>query len=206
MCFIIVCEQLASRETRTLERVNMSNAKSTKGARKSRKSAKAPEAILIHEQAPETQVSSEQQVETQAPAAPVVEQSAPQASSEQKAPETNAAPAPIVKKEHANGAAFTNQRPGVLAHIENLLRAASAEAPISKAEILASLVVAFADREEAKMKTTVAMQVPSGFKIEKGYIITKVEGRGYYFDVEKTREYQATHEKKGAKWAPKVTQ
>lgn len=112
--------------------------------------------------------------------------------------------APIKKVEHANGAAFTAQRPGVLAHIENLLRAATAEAPISKADILASLVVTFADRDEQKMKTTLNMQVPSGFRIEKGAIISKVEGRGFYFDTVKTEEYRKTHEKRGGAWRPKV--
>lgn len=104
---------------------------------------------------------------------------------------------------HANGAALSNMRPGVLAHIERMLREATAQAPVDKKTILASLVVAFPDREESKMKTTVAMQVPSGFKIEKGYIIGTVAG-GYYFDAEKTAEYQATHEKRGGKWVAKV--
>ncbi len=111
--------------------------------------------------------------------------------------------APKMRVEHANGAAFTATRPGVLAHIENLLRRATAEAPVSKSEILASLVVAFADRDEAKMKVTLSMQVPSGFKIEKGFIISKVEGKGYYFNVAATAAYQLTHEKRGGKWVPK---
>ncbi len=105
---------------------------------------------------------------------------------------------------HANGAALTETRPGVLAHMERMLRDATAETPVQKSDILASLVVAFPDRDEAKMKTTLSMQVPSGFKIEKGYIIAGDAKKGYYLDTAATAAYQLTHEKRGGKWQPKV--
>jgi len=73
---------------------------------------------------------------------------------------------------HANTAAFSESRPGVLAVIVGELERAHPHG-IAKAGIVAALVKAFPDRDEAKMKSTVAMQVPSGLRIERGYALTR---------------------------------
>ena len=78
-----------------------------------------------------------------------------------------------ITQQHANGAAFTPQRPGVLALIVDLLKRATRAHPITKGEIVAKLAEHYSEREPAKMKTTVSMQVPSGLKIEKGYIVSR---------------------------------
>lgn len=169
---------------------------------KKNNSARAPKNVVTSEApvlatiAPETKKAPKRQ-KTQAP----VENAT------QSAPATSEAKATlVVKTAHANNAAFTNVRPGVLAFIENMLRRAESDnAPVTKSAILAACVAQFQDREESKMKTTIAMQVPSGFKIEKGYIIVS-SSEGYRFDTALTNEYQKTHEKRGGRYVLKQAQ
>jgi hypothetical protein len=80
--------------------------------------------------------------------------------------------APAKRGTHANGAEFSTERPGVLASIVALLRKAH-PAGVSKGAIVAALVREYPDRDEGKMKSTVAMQVPSGLRIERGYALTR---------------------------------
>jgi len=82
---------------------------------------------------------------------------------------------------HVRGVKFSDKRPGVLSAIKNLLWAASAENPITKEEIVNALHELFPEREPAKMKVTVSMQVPSGLRLEtKGRVspITTVNAKG----------------------------
>lgn len=85
---------------------------------------------------------------------------------------------------HANGADFSETRPGVISTIVTLLCAG----PISKPALLATLVKRFPARGEDKMKATLAMQVPSGLHIEKGYVVVTQEtdkGKLYSLDAKK---------------------
>jgi hypothetical protein len=103
------------------------------------------------------------------------------------------------KLTHANGAGFSQTRPGCLAFMQEVLeRAGASKSPISKSELLAACVARFPEREEAKMKTTIAMQVPSGFMLEKGIIVHVVagdDGKRYYINAKETRV--AKDERKG---------
>lgn len=89
----------------------------------------------------------------------------------------------------------TQKRPGVLAKMVECLEAASEKSPVTKESILEVLVKAFPDREEAKMKSTLSMQMPSGLRTEKKIILgskTLPEGRkGYWIDKKATKEFQA---------------
>lgn len=81
--------------------------------------------------------------------------------------------APVILT-HANGADFSPKRPGVIARIVSELLAH----PVTKSGLLATLCDAFPEREPAHLKSTLAMQVPSGLYIEKGYIVTRKESEG----------------------------
>jgi hypothetical protein len=97
---------------------------------------------------------------------------------------------------HANNAAFSNARPGVVATILECVMNADETNAVTKNDILRVLCDRFADRDAAKMKATVMMQVPSGLRIEKRVIVretlklnddkTKAE-RAYYVDHEATK-------------------
>jgi hypothetical protein len=71
---------------------------------------------------------------------------------------------------HANGAEFSVERPGVLAIIVGALTSAHPRG-MTKGAIVDALCKAFPERDRAKMKNTVSMQVPSGIFIEKGYAL-----------------------------------
>jgi len=73
---------------------------------------------------------------------------------------------------HANNAAFSAERPGVLASIVAMLRSSHARGGITKAGILEGLVREYPSRPAEKMKSTVSMQVPSGIRGERGYALT----------------------------------
>lgn len=103
---------------------------------------------------------------------------------------------------HANGAVFTDKRPGVLAVLVIRLSDASEAEPVTKKQILATLVRAFPDRESAKMWATIQMQVPSGLKTEKKLILTSKEvsegdkkTKGYWIDQTATEAYKASFAK-----------
>lgn len=80
---------------------------------------------------------------------------------------------------HANGAAFNDKRPGVLAKLVELLVNASEASPITKVGILDALCVAFPERDRIKMKATLDMQLPSGLRYEKGFVVSKND-KGYW--------------------------
>lgn len=105
-----------------------------------------------------------------------------------KTVELGALVVPLVKLAHERGVAFSENRPGVLSMIKNLLFSASPESPITKLEILDALCLAFPERDRAKMKSTVSMQVPSGLKLEtKGRVApvtcANVRGERAYYAV-----------------------
>lgn len=106
---------------------------------------------------------------------------------------------------HANGAAFSDKRPGVIATIVEMLSQASEKAPVEKSVILAKLVERFPDRPEANMKSTLMMQVPSGLKIEKRIIVRSNE-HGYWIDKKASEQLQAEYKaaKEAAKEAARV--
>lgn len=81
--------------------------------------------------------------------------------------------------EHANGAAFTDKRPGVIATIIELLKNATSKKPVTKDAMLKTLTKRFPDRGEDKMKATLSMQVPAGLRTEKGLEVSKNEN-GYW--------------------------
>lgn len=98
---------------------------------------------------------------------------------------------------HANGAALSSKRPGVLAALVQYLTAASKTAPVTKTQILDLLVTLFPERAREKMKATVSMQVPAGLRTEKKIILDSVkvgEGenaeKGYWIDAKATAEYR----------------
>jgi hypothetical protein len=99
---------------------------------------------------------------------------------------------------HSNNIAFTDKRPGVVAHILEMLMNASAESAITKTTILAALVKRFANRAESGMKATLMMQCPSGLLIEKRVVVATVKNeatkeRSYYVDRELTAKAQAAY-------------
>jgi hypothetical protein len=87
---------------------------------------------------------------------------------------TAAAPAKKVAKKKG---------PGVLSTIADLLQAASAKKPITKAEIAAKLEKAFPDRDPESMAKTVGVQVPSRISTERGIDVqtVKKDGTTAYF-------------------------
>lgn len=92
--------------------------------------------------------------------------------------------APVVIASHANGADFSESRPGVLAFFVESLLAAHGKGGLTKKELLALAVAKFDDRTPEKLKSTIAMQLPSGFYIEKGYPLTIVNSeRGRAFSL-----------------------
>jgi hypothetical protein len=91
---------------------------------------------------------------------------------------------------HANGAQFTQERPGVLAQMLAHLCSATESDPITKSELLDKLCEDFPERDRDMMKRTVAMQVPSGFMLEKGItvnVVATLAGKGYYVDANAPR-------------------
>jgi hypothetical protein len=106
---------------------------------------------------------------------------------EKVAPELNT-------RTHVGGVAFTNARPGVIAVMIAELSKGSSDAPVSKESIMETLIQTFKDREPAKMKATLMMQVPSGLRIEKRIIVRKSEDKskpGYWIDAQATAAAQA---------------
>ena len=98
---------------------------------------------------------------------------APKTAAPKKSKAAKAAP-DFVANGHSNGATFSIERPGVLATLYELMwRAEQAGAPLTKAEVLAHCVQAFAERPEANMKTTISAQLPGQFKLERGFILTR---------------------------------
>jgi hypothetical protein len=104
--------------------------------------------------------------------------------------------APVVKIEaHANGAAFSDARPGVLASMLELLSKATREKPITKTQVLDALCAEYAERDRAKLKATVTGQLGGQWRSEKGIIVERAYTaggeRGYYVDFAVTRAYLA---------------
>lgn len=97
-------------------------------------------------------------------------QTAPVKKSTKKSTKKKATTTAPVVKAHANGAHFSQSRPGVLGCMLDVLLA-SGEKGASKADIMAELQARFADRDVAQMTRTLNMQVPAGFFIEKGIVI-----------------------------------
>lgn len=93
----------------------------------------------------------------------------------------------------------SEKRPGVLAKMIEVLSNASGNDPVTKDDVLEVLVEAFPDRDPAKMKATLAMQMPSGLRVEKKIILGVKDVRqadnsfkkGYWIDAEATKEYQS---------------
>ncbi len=77
---------------------------------------------------------------------------------------------------HANGADFSESRPGVLAFFVTQLLKAHGKGGLTKKGLLALACEEFPDRTPEKLKSTIAMQLPSGFYIEKGYALTITQG------------------------------
>lgn len=107
---------------------------------------------------------------------------------------------------HANGAAFSDARPGCLAVLVARCIATTKDKPITKKELLAYMCEKFEDRDPVKMKSTVTGQLPSQLKGEKGIIMRQIfdetstpptpTGK-YYFDTEATDIERG----EGSKWA-----
>lgn len=104
--------------------------------------------------------------------------------------------AKLFTKTHVNNMSFTQKRPGVISTIIEMLSVDQQHA-VTKREILAELCRRFADRDEAKMRATLQMQVPSGAFIEKRVVIVTTtnanDERAYYIDREATAKAQAEY-------------
>jgi hypothetical protein len=73
------------------------------------------------------------------------------------------------------------KKPGVVAKIVEVLKAASAKKPVTKDDILKVLVKEFPDRDPRAMKSTISSQVPSCLKTEKG-LVCKSNAKGWWLD------------------------
>lgn len=73
--------------------------------------------------------------------------------------------------------------PGIIASIEEWLRAATASKPLSKEDLVKKLSQRFKDRDPESMGKTVAVQVPSRLKTDKGITVQtkKVDGLTKYW-------------------------
>lgn len=81
--------------------------------------------------------------------------------------------------------AVAGKKPGVVARIVEILRAASKKKPVTKEEVLKRLVEAFPERSPQAMKSTVASQIPSCLRIEKGLIVETDKKGGFWLPPEK---------------------
>ncbi len=72
------------------------------------------------------------------------------------------------------------KKPGVVAKIVEILRAASKKNPVTKEEVLKQLVAAFPERSPQAMKSTVASQIPSCLRIEKKLIVETDKKGGFW--------------------------
>jgi len=84
---------------------------------------------------------------------------------------------------HANTAQFSVKRPGVIATIIDVLRAASEQRPVTKEQVLDKLCKRFTERPREHMKATVSMQVKSGLRIEKQLEVSENE-KGFWLTQE----------------------
>lgn len=78
-------------------------------------------------------------------------------------------------------AAKDDRKPvGIVALIETALTKATAAKPVSKSDLLKKLTAAFPDRDPIRMNATINAQVPGRIAKERGYVVTRVEGKGYF--------------------------
>lgn len=108
----------------------------------------------------------------------------------------------IEYESHANGAAFSEERPGCVATICEMLQNATAEKPISKQKIVDVILKRHGEGSHgaAGRARTVQMQVPCQMKGEKGLIVVckinaKSGEREYYVCPTATAEYHASNAK-----------
>jgi hypothetical protein len=101
-------------------------------------------------------------------------------------------------KTPAKKQASSDKKPGVIACMIEMLRAADADNPVTKATMLKVLVERFPDRTETAMKSTLNMQVPSGLRTEKGLevsITATDDGKGYWLEADQlTKKERAEQE------------
>lgn len=80
--------------------------------------------------------------------------------------------------------------PGVIGSIQEFLEAASEDKPLSKDAIVAKLLKRFPDRNEESLGSTVAQQVPTKLRSQKGLNIQKND-KGYYLGAKKAKKAKA---------------
>jgi len=85
-----------------------------------------------------------------------------------------AKPKVIKIHKHANGAEFSESRPGCLAVLVARCLQATKEKPISKSMLTAYMCEKFADRDPAGIKRTCAGQLPCQLRGEKGIIMSEI--------------------------------
>ena len=89
----------------------------------------------------------------------------------------NAKPAKVKRvtlHKHANGAQFSEARPGCLAMLVSRCLQATREKPISKSMLTAFMQEKYADRDPAGIKRTCAGQLPCQLRGEKGIIMSEI--------------------------------
>lgn len=88
--------------------------------------------------------------------------------------------------------------PGVIASIEEFLRGASEDKPLSKEKLADKLAARFADHERDSMLRTINVQVPNRLKVDKEIIVHKNKG-GYWIGAAPTKKDEEPESKKAKK-------